>query len=317
MELISQIINELIDSEKPLNGALLKTKVLASRIQNKELLNWVDKELSGYKSNDLLPDYRKNISTFLKGSFVNGNMKYSNQAIPTRGMGEEFHKSLTSVQFPDSISGLENLTNNDNSARLGIPLNAETIGIISENWREMGNPYLQILSANKIISKGAIIEIITKVRNILLDFMLKVDEQFGSLAEIESLKTKKDEISTIVSQTIINNIGDGNILNTGDKTQIEADINIITSNKEVLKKQLLKIGIKEEDLTELIEIIDLEKPNIKSKAFSEKVNKWTSKMLNKALDRSWNIGIGNAGNLLEEAISNYYGIKTVPNNGYN
>jgi hypothetical protein len=316
MELISQIINELIDNDKPLNGALLKTKVLASRIQNKELLDWVNKELSGYKSNDSLPEYRKNISTFLKGSFINANMKYTNQPIPTAGMDKEFRKSLNSVEFPDSISGLESLVSHNDSTKLGIPLSAEIIGLISENWREMGNPYLQILNANKVISKGSVIEIISKVQNILLDFMLKVDEQFGSLAEIENLKIKKKEISTIVSQTIINNIGDGNILNTGDKAKVEADINIVTDNKDVLQKKLLEIGVKEEDLAELMEIIDFEKPNIESKKFGEKVNQWTSKMLNKALDRSWNIGIGKAGILLEEAISGYYGIKTVPNNVY-
>ena len=47
MELISQIINDLIDEEKSLNSALLKTKVLASRIQNQNLLDWINNELSG------------------------------------------------------------------------------------------------------------------------------------------------------------------------------------------------------------------------------------------------------------------------------
>ena len=42
MELVSQIINDLVDDQKSLNSALLKTKVLASRIQNVELLYWVN-----------------------------------------------------------------------------------------------------------------------------------------------------------------------------------------------------------------------------------------------------------------------------------
>ena len=51
MNLVSQIINELIEpKDNSLNSALLKTKVLASRIQNTELLSWTNAELTGYNS---------------------------------------------------------------------------------------------------------------------------------------------------------------------------------------------------------------------------------------------------------------------------
>ncbi|NLP59293.1 hypothetical protein, partial [Lutibacter sp. B1] len=36
MKLINDIINELVDTDKSINSPLLKTKVLASRLQNKE-----------------------------------------------------------------------------------------------------------------------------------------------------------------------------------------------------------------------------------------------------------------------------------------
>lgn len=59
--------------------------------------------------------------------------------------------------------------------------------------------------------------------------------------------------------------------------------------------------------SELIEIIDTEEPNAENKTFGEKVNGWIVKMVNKALDGSWNVGIGAAGSLLAEAIWKYYG----------
>lgn len=56
MDLVSRIINELVDDKSSLNGALLKTKVLASRIGNQELIAWTNSELSGYDDESELPD---------------------------------------------------------------------------------------------------------------------------------------------------------------------------------------------------------------------------------------------------------------------
>ncbi|MGS2739978.1 AbiTii domain-containing protein [Sinomicrobium sp. M5D2P17] len=307
MKLISQIINELIDSEKSINGALLKTKVLASRIQNNELLNWVNRELNGYSSFKDLPDYRKNITSYLQGNYINGNAKYTNQPIPTIGLDEIFQKKLQSAEFSDSITALENLIENNDSSTLALPLRAEIVGMIETNWRKMGNPYLQLMNVSMIIGKSVIVEVVSKVRNKLLDFMLKIDKEFGSLTEISELKEKKKEISTIMNQTIINTSGDGNVINTGDKNKINIKITIEKGNKNALIEHLQESGISKQDMTELVEIIDTEKPNSKNNTFGKKVNEWIKKMIGKAVDGTWNIGIGTAGNLLAEAIGKYYG----------
>lgn len=92
------------------------------------------------------------------------------------------------------------------------------------------------------------------------------------------------------------------------KQKIEVSISISKGNKAELKKHLTDIGVSEEDTAELIEIIDSEEPNRDKKTFREKVNGWTTKMLSKALDGSWNVGIGAAGSLLAEAIGKFYGM---------
>jgi hypothetical protein len=308
MKLISQIINELIDSEKSINGALLKTKVLASRIQNSELMNWVDGELSGYKSSEDLPDYRKNVPAYLTGNYTNGNMKYTNQPIPTIGMDKILQDKLQFVEFQDSITSLESIiTDSNENSSLGTPLRAEIVGLIGHNWIQMGNPYLQLMNVSKTISKNSIVEVVSNVRNKLLDFMLKIDNEFGNLTEISELKEKSNEISTIMSHTIINTSGDGNIINTGNKAKIDAKINITKGDKDKLVKYLQENKVSEEDTIELAEIIDEEKPDFENKIFGEKVNKWTKKMLGKAVDGGWNISLGAAGSILAEAIGKYYG----------
>jgi len=307
LKLINDIINELIDTEKSISSPLLKTKVLASRLQNEVLLNWVSNELKGYDTAGDLPDYRK-YSGIITGTYINGHMQYNDQPVPTVGLKRELEKMLRSINFYQSISSLETLKGENKSGKLEQTFPAELTGLIQQNWRTMGNPYLQLVNCKKSISVNAVVEILAFVRNNLLDFMLKIDSEFGNITEIEELKTKKEEIATIMNQTIINNSGDGNVLNTGEKANITATINIKKGNKEELAKHLQDIGLSDADTTELIEIIDTEEPNFENKTFGQKLNTWTLKMLGKALDGSWNIGIGAAGNLIAEAVKTYYGM---------
>ena len=222
MELFSQIINELIDSrDKTLNSALLKTKVLASRIQNEELLNWTDSELTGYKSVEDLPEYRFEIPNLLVGNFINGNMQYTNSQIPVSGLDEEFIKQLCNTSYTNSVVQLENMfLVTGNKSTFYSPIRAELVGMIEDNWIKIGNPFLSLHGVNKIISKSTIDGILSNVRNKLLDFMLKIDEEFGNITEIKELRKNNREIGSIFNNTIINNNGNNNISNTGDNNEI-------------------------------------------------------------------------------------------------
>jgi hypothetical protein len=307
MKLINDIINELIDTDKTITSPLLKTKVLASRLQNESLLNWVSNELKGYDLINSLPDYRK-FTCNIKGTYISGNMQYNDQPVPTVGIDKELEGLIRIMNLTSSVASLEKLQKERKNGVLEHTFPAELIGLIQGNWRKMGNPYLQLVNCKKVLSINAVDEVLSNVRNSLLDFMLKIDHEFGNLTEIEELKTKQKEISTIMNQTIINNTGDGNIVNTGENAEIKATISINKGDLTELMKQLKNIGIEKSDAEQLIEIINLEEPNLKNKTFGLKVNEWIQKMLGKTLDGTWNIGIGAAGNLLTDALKMYYGM---------
>lgn len=307
MKLINDIINELLDTDKTVTSPLLKTKVLASRIQNEALLSWVTNELKGYDNLEDLPKYRRYTGSVV-GTCINNNKQYNDLPVPTSGLQTEVEEMVRSMNFGQGIAGLETLIEDNKAGALEHIFSAELKELIQQNWRKMGNPFLQLISCKKTIPANTVVEIISNVRNNLLDFMLKIDSEFGNITQIEELKSKEKEISTIMHQTIINNSGDGNVVNTGDKAKINATININKGNKEDLAKHLQEKGLSKDDTEELIEIIDSEEPNRLNGTFGQKVNSWTQKMLGKALDGSWNIGIGAAGNLIADAIKTYYGL---------
>ncbi|MEA3496179.1 MAG: hypothetical protein U9R42_09115 [Bacteroidota bacterium] len=307
MKLISDIINELIDTEKSITSPILKTKVLASRIQNQELLDWINNELRGYGGIKGLPKYRV-YKCNLTGDYINGDMQYNQQPVPTVGLSQEWENVLQNMHFDQSVSSLEKTKSENKSGELSYTLPAEMTGIVQRNFRKLGNPYLQLINCKKSVSIIVVDEILSIVRNNLLYFMLKIDSEYGNVTDLNELKSKKDEITTIMNKTIINTSGDGNIISTGDHANVSATINISKGNKSELENYLKSIGLSENDSSELLEIIDSEEPDFQKKTFGQKVNAWTHKILGKTIDGSWNIGIGAAGNLIAEGIKLYYGM---------
>jgi hypothetical protein len=310
MKLIEDIINDLIDESKPVYVTLLKTKVLATRINNKALLDWVNYELNGYPTDDLLPEYRRNIGCLIKGTYLVGYTKYIDQPIPTDRIKERFGVDITTINFSHSIAALEQMTSGAENGTLMIPFSAELTGYLEANWKtfdkEMG-PYLNVVNAKRVFPSAAVKDIAFQVRHRLLEFMLEIDKQYGSLTEIKDLTNKNKEITQIMAKTIINTSGDGNIINTGNNNEIKAKINIKKSDKKQLEEFLKENGLPQEDIQELTQIIDNDNHNLPAKGFGTKTKTWIQKMIGKALDGTWQIGIGAAGELLAAAIGHYLG----------
>ncbi|WP_018616604.1 hypothetical protein [Segetibacter koreensis] len=310
MKLISDIVNELVDVYKPLTSPLLKTKVLATRVKNDELLNWVNHELNGYESRSLVPGYRT-CSGDVIANFIVGNRKFTNMALPTSSLPKDVEEAFISMNFTENVEALEALREqikSGKSAKVETAFSAENIAYLQFNLNRNGNPNLQILSAKKWTASNIIIEILAIIRSKLLDFMLKFEEEFGHISEIKELQNENKTITSIMNHTIINT-GDANVVNTGDKATVKAAINIIKGSQEDLKRVLKNCGVKEVDINELLEVIDTEIPNPEKGTFGYMVNLWIGKMINKALDGSWEVAIGAAGSLLADAIQSYYGIK--------
>lgn len=307
MKLISDIINELVDTEKTIGSPLLKTKVLAHRVGSYELLEWVNKELEGYHDDDELPKYRQGLGSII-GTFTNGNRQYTNQPLPIGKLDSSTLNNLEIFKFQQGITSLESLVDSRkyaDSDRIYTSLHPEVIYLINEYIRDLGNPYFQLVNAKSVISINVAVNVISVIRTKLLDFMLKIDDDFGSLTEIEELKDKVKEIDKIMQHTIITASGDGNIINTGESSKISATIKIKKGDKEALSSHLKGIGLESEDVDELLTIVENESLD-DSGNFGEKTNEWIIRMLAKSLDGSWGVGVNAAGTLLADSIKAYF-----------
>lgn len=217
----SKIIKDIANSSTDVSTALKRAKVLLSELENRDLLDWVNYELSGYPEGIAVPDYRNLkgniIGSFFKGSMAN-HMKWTNVSLPLGKMPDDMRDALLTVSFRESVDALKKLAENadDPSVTLGKVIPADFFPAIA-NYNN--DPYMNITSARVILGSQAIQGIFSTIETRLLDMFILLEKEFGNLDELDiDLSTKtQDQLDEIIRRLVVIvfndnsvNIGDGN-----------------------------------------------------------------------------------------------------------
>jgi len=301
MRIIEEIIDELTDKNNHLTDILIKTKVLAHKLKNKELKEWIDSELNGYSSNSL-PIYRM-LSCQVIGTMSNGFQRAKNYPIPLNGLDEELRDEITRMFLFQSISTLDDFLTGKNEGKMVNVISPDFYGYLS---KDLDNGYY-IEYAERKIDRLQIVQVMTSVKTKLLDFLLKLCEEVGDTEDIKSLTegTSKDKISTLFNSAVF---GSNTTIIIGDHNT-QTVTNISKGNFEALAKVLNENGVDKNEIDELHSIIDNDNSQTDTREFGDKVKAWMTKMMTNAINSSWKIGIGAAGQLLADSIATYYGWK--------
>ncbi|SHF03410.1 hypothetical protein SAMN05444278_1231 [Psychroflexus salarius] len=265
--MIDKIIDELSDSNQSLVNPLLKTKVIATRIGNIELLNWINKELNGYnsiQSNSDLPDYRNakaNSSCTLKvGYGIQENTPVPIAYLKDEGLRDFF------IKFPlvDGVQTLETYTTNPKGDTLGKNLSVDFWKMVTSEFRKTG-VNITVTNISVTTSISSITQTLSEIRSKFLDLMLAVETEFPNISDISSsTKEQKNELSDkitlILKQVNITNSGDGSSINTGNDNalnsasgdNIQQEINLTKEKSEQIEELIseLKSAIADQNFEE-------------------------------------------------------------------
>lgn len=308
MNIINEIISELVNDKSSLGGPLLKLKVIAHKIEDVKLSKWVECELKGFDSTQNLPEYRIYQGS-LVGTYDHGGKRYGDAQIPVMGLSQEYLDTLLYFKFNQSISSLELLIADKKQGHIFEPLPAEINAVIEENFRgySKSNRGIVLYETRKEISFIVINEILSHIRVSLLNTMLEVEKNVENLEEWGELIKEKEKIRYIMTQNLITNIGNGNVINTGENAQMSVNINITKGDLSKLVSELKAKGIVEEDTKELVQIIESTEIDTVSKlTLNDNINTWISKMYMKALSGTWSIGSDIAGSFLSDLVKQYF-----------
>lgn len=305
--LIKEIRVDLLNQKIKLSSILRKAKVLAAKLKNDRLKNWVDSELNGYSGDNVeIPKYRKlhleNMGHF-SGPFQSG---LRNARIPITSLPDIVKEFANDSDIPDSIASLESsissMSSNSKGA-LQIQWPADLIRYAQHKATIYEN--MVLVDAWKIVGPNQLDAIIDKVRNKLLDLILELEEQYPENAKSED--KLKDIPNESITQYVTNNI-------YGDKTQIASGTNInqtmhinVYNDIKKLRDEFEKVGIPKEDIDKLILAIDEDGP-IQDKNIGIKVSDWIGKITSKVLRGTVTLAQNTTVAIISELILRYYGL---------
>lgn len=224
--MFNEIISEIADDNKSLINPLFKTKILASRLGNEELLNWVNTELDGYADDDALPSYRiLKTTTSCTISNLFGHPLEVNVPVPISLISgrSDFRDSLTKFEFTDGIKVIENFAADTANDMIGRELPADAAAFLSHKIIEGGNKF-RISNVKILVHKSVVLQIISSIRSKLLDLILKIEQLYPDLnlgsAPTDSEKVAINKtIQIIMSQ--VNVTGNDNNVNAGNNNNLQ------------------------------------------------------------------------------------------------
>lgn len=219
----STIIKELANGTVDLKTALKRAKILVYDIGNEEISGWINSELAGYPDDAKLPSYRVT-SGQLRGSYFKGslasNAQWKNVALPLGDMPEDVRKDLLEIRFTDSVSSIQHLlaSAEEKDEGIGKAVPADCFPAIAHFNHD---PFMNITSARVEISSHTLKNVLDEVESRLLDMLLLLEREYGSLDELDIDPSQKtDEERRDFAEKMIVNIYDDHSIHLGDNSSL-------------------------------------------------------------------------------------------------
>jgi len=306
MSLLRDIQNDVIDANVDISVMLRKCKVLAVRLGNEPFEKWVDQELNGYKSKNLLPDYRivqVNSKGHFSGPFGSG---LRNADIPLTCIPKKYRENLKKCYFIEPVGYYINLLKNSKGNNFEEQWSPD---LVAHTGRDIYQG-MNCMSAWKLIPNSSIFSLIEAIKNRILNFVLEIEKEAPSAGE-DSPKTQKispERVSQVFNTTIYGNVG--NISEASQNVKQTATINVLQNDLSSLKAYLSSVGIPKSEIQKLEVAIqkDSAEKVSKTQKLGNKVFAWTKSISLQIKDKAIPILQGVSVNLITRAILKYYGI---------
>lgn len=174
----SKIIKELVDGSVSMETSLNRLYLLAHDVGQTDLMEWAQKEIKGYGEEDVLPDYRITKSYSFIYSGINGRLQVKNVPLPTGFIKAEFLEAASEVKVYDGIIYVEKL------ASAGETLYRDMTTLASQVLT-LSHGTIQCTQIQQEISCSLFQSICSNVRERIINELLALEKQFGSLDKLE------------------------------------------------------------------------------------------------------------------------------------
>ena len=159
-----------------------------------------------------------------------------------------------------------------------------------------------LVDASQPIPNHVVSGILDKIKNVLLDFMLDMQENAVAPEDMEFDVEKRQVVRNLFK---VNIYGGQNVVAGGENVHQEATLVDVGNHKSLLN-HLREQDISESDLHALKDAISSERHAPKGE-LGPKVGGWVGDMVTKAASGVWKVSVETASKVLMEALKSYYG----------
>ncbi len=290
-KLVLELQKDAMDSKMPLTDLLRKSFVVAKKLGIEEFQLWIQDELNGYSGEREIPNYRNVFGDVKAWNPYNGY-------IPVIVQDSKISNLIRNREINQPISELENLSKKEDGV-LYVSFPQKIENMLMDGTDPTLRPTLHI-------SSNSICGILDVVRNTVLEWSLKLEEE-GILGDGMSFSNGEKSKAKANSNVNIQNFQ--GILGNVSESYVSQEMfqNITKGDFGSLSQFLQNKGISEDDINDLQKCIKAEPVLTKKNTFGEKVGSWIGEMVSKAASGSWKIGLSVASGLLANAINSFYG----------
>lgn len=241
MSIVLKLQKKCLDNNQDLQSLLREAYVISRKLKLKDFETWINSELKGYTSN--IPDYRE-VQTTLK--FFDTYHGWTQAIINDSKLA----KILSYQKIAQPIGEIVNLLNTTNSD------NALQINLSPKNMSMLMKQFTTDCQPAQFIDRTQMFGITEQVRNLLLEWTLKLEEDniLGTEDLVFSEKEKEAAKSIHIENfhgvmgdiAKVGNISSGdNSINTYNENNINDKIDQLIQEVKVLKPQDEQVIIKD------------------------------------------------------------------------
>lgn len=285
-------------------GELLRLCIrLGKQLDNDELMQWAKFELTGYPTNDNLPEYRIHNSQ-VYGHFSGwGGAQLRSAPIP-RAVVDKDHRWLFTNYLTEPVSELERLAEMSGDATLQAPWAADTL--LYYQQKEIYEGY-HLTQAWRVMSKATIAGVTDNIRTRILEFVLKIQEELGAdfLQIDDSADVNRPPVEK-VNQIFNNTITGGNVA-IGSQENVTQSYSIVApGDLGSLEAGLASVGVTPELIDDLKAA--LAKDEKSESQPGEATQGWLARTMIMVGKGTLSVASNTAGNVISSMLMRYLGL---------
>ncbi|MDC6120450.1 abortive phage resistance protein [Serratia rubidaea] len=287
------------DPNSDIVAVLMKAKMIAIKLDLKDLVDWIELELNGYPNIASAPDYRSGQGILKAFNPVNGWIP-----VDLGTSDPKFTKNFTTFALTESVSSMTHSKVKDaGTVSLTVPAPLAEMLLSGQRSR---------YEIRWFFSAGKIQHVITTVRNKILDWSLELEKK-GILGEGLIFTREEKEVAPMtINNNNTNNfhapVHNAGTIGAGNTGEIHQQNSITVGDIASLEHELKSHGLDDNDVAELKQLVE-QSPKPASKEEVEKgFGSWIGKMTGKAFTGALKIAGAVAPAVLTNALCFYYGI---------